>query len=109
MGEAMAADYLTSYGWVILDRNWRCRSGEIDIVGLDGHQLVVCEVKTRASRSAGSALEAVTPRKLRKLHTLAALWLAERGGERMPVRIDAVGIELSREGGYTVEHVRGVC
>lgn len=101
-------DYLSRRGWLILDRNWRCQSGELDIVGMDAGHVVVCEVKTRASRRAGSALEGITPRKLRRLHRLAGLWLAQRGGEKVPVRLDAVGIHLRPDGTFTVEHVRGI-
>jgi putative endonuclease len=108
-GEQAAADYLTGRGWVILERNWRCRDGELDIVAMDGPVVVVCEVKTRTSRTAGSALESVTPRKLRRLHRLGSLWLAERGAWPVGVRIDAVGIHRFPDGTYTVEHVRGVC
>jgi putative endonuclease len=107
-GEDLAARYLTQHGWVILDRNWRCSSGEIDIVGMEGPQLVICEVKTRASQRAGTALESVTTRKVRRLRQLAGRWLAARGRGWSAVRIDAIGIHVGRGRSYTIEHVRGI-
>ena len=59
-GERAAARRLLAEGMVLLDRNWRCESGEIDLVLRDGHVLVVCEVKTRSSTRAGLPHEAVT-------------------------------------------------
>ena len=59
-GEDVAARHLLSEGFVVLDRNWRCDVGEIDIVARDGDTLVVCEVKTRSGTGFGSPLEAVT-------------------------------------------------
>ncbi len=101
-------EYLRRRGWIILERNWRCSAGEIDVVALDGDELVVCEVKTRASRRAGTALESITQRKLRRLYRLAALWSSQRGGQRLPARVDAIGIHLAADGTFTVEHVRGI-
>ena len=73
-GERLAVDYLTAHGWRILDRNWRCPQGEIDIVALEGRELVVVEVKTRRSRAFGDPLEAVTGQKLTRLCVLAGAW-----------------------------------
>ena len=77
-GEDVAARHLTEAGLVVLERNWRCREGEIDIVARDGDVLVVCEVKTRRSTTYGTPLEAVTYRKAARQRVLAARWLAER-------------------------------
>ena len=66
-GEDVAARHLAEAGLVVLERNWRCREGEIDIVARDGDVLVVCEVKTRRDTAYGSPLEAVTPRKAARL------------------------------------------
>lgn len=107
LGEGLAVAYLGGRGWLIMDRNWRCRWGELDIVGMDSGDLVVCEVKTRLSRRTGAALESVTPRKLKRLHRLAELWLEERGGRPERIRIDAIGVEFERDGSYSIEHVRG--
>jgi putative endonuclease len=91
-GEAFAARYLVEHGMVVLDRNWRCDAGEIDLVLRDGPVLVVCEVKTRSSHAFGSPLEGVTERKAARLRRLAARWLAEHRLHPDHVRIDLVGV-----------------
>jgi putative endonuclease len=107
-GESSAARHLVQeQGMVLLHRNWRCPEGEIDLVLRDGDTLVVCEVKTRRGESFGSPLEAVTPEKFSRLRRLASCWL-EHHGLRVPdVRIDLVGVDLSRPAGQRITHVRG--
>jgi putative endonuclease len=107
-GEAYAARHLVDGGMVVLDRNWRCEAGEIDLVLRDGTVLVVCEVKTRSSEAFGSPLEGVTERKAARLRRLAAHWLAEHDLRPPHVRIDLVGVLMPAGGSPVVEHVRGV-
>ena len=107
-GEAYAARHLVEQGMLVLDRNWRCPAGEIDLVLRDGRVLVVCEVKTRSSTGFGSPLEGVTDRKAARLRRLAACWLAEHRLRPDDVRIDLVGVLAPAGGTPTVEHVRGV-
>lgn len=107
-GEDVAVRHLTDAGLVILERNWRCREGEIDIVARDGDVLVLCEVKTRRSTTYGTPLEAVTDRKAARQRVLAAKWLAERAVHPRAVRFDVVGVLASRQGAASVQHVRGV-
>lgn len=107
-GEAYAARHLVDQGMVVLDRNWRCELGEIDLVLRDGRVLVVCEVKTRRSTRYGDPLEGVTEQKAARLRRLAARWLAEHDVRPGEVRLDLVGILLPRRGVPTLEHVRGV-
>ncbi len=107
-GEEVAARYLQEAGFAILERNWRCRHGEIDIVALDGAALVVCEVKTRRTDRFGSPFDAVTWRKLSRLRGLAALWLRAHDLRPDEIRIDVVGVVRPRRGAAVVEHVRGV-
>ncbi|HET6697492.1 MAG TPA: YraN family protein [Nocardioidaceae bacterium] len=107
-GEGLAARRLGEQGMVLLDRNWRCEQGEIDLVLRDGRVLVVCEVKTRSSTAYGSPLEGVTERKAARLRRLAARWLQEHGVRPDEVRIDLVGVLVPRSGPPEVEHVRGV-
>ena len=115
-GEDLAVRRLTDSGVVVLERNWRCRAGELDIIAREGNALVVCEVKTR---SAGAhcpehPMAALTPRKAERLRRLAARWLGERWLARYGspptggVRIDLVGVLVPRRGAPVVEHVRGV-
>ena len=107
-GEAYAARHLAAHGMVVLDRNWRCEAGEIDLVLRDGRVLVVCEVKTRSSTAYGSPLEGVTEQKAARLRRLAARWLEEHPVHPDEVRIDLVGVLVPRRGGSQLEHVRWV-
>ena len=75
-GEDLAAEYLEAQGYELLARNWRCREGELDIVARAGGALVFVEVKTRSGTAFGEPAEAVTRLKARRLHVLAARWLA---------------------------------
>jgi putative endonuclease len=107
-GEDVAARHLTEAGLAILERNWRCAAGEIDIVARDGDVLVVCEVKTRSGDGFGSPLEAVTSSKAARLRRLAALWLEEHGVRVPEVRFDVVGVSRGRRGPASIDHIRGV-
>jgi putative endonuclease len=107
-GERMAIDHLQAAGMTVLQRGWRCRAGEIDIVAVDGTCLVICEVKTRRSVRSGTPLEAVTPAKMDRLRRLTAAWLAEHGRRFDEVRIDVVAVTIPDRGAARVHHVRGV-
>jgi putative endonuclease len=107
-GEQYAARRLAERGLVVLDRNWRCETGEIDLVLRDGPVLVVCEVKTRRSTRFGSPLEAVTADKAARLRRLAARWVEAHGVRPAEIRIDLVGVLVPRHGGPSLEHVAGV-
>ncbi len=106
-GERVALAHLVEQGMVMLDRNWRCRTGEIDIILRDGSDLVFCEVKTRRSDRFGTPAEAVDPRKVRRLRRLAAQWLAQAGLRAPTVRFDVVSVVPQPSGAARVEHVRG--
>ncbi|MEU0570049.1 YraN family protein [Nonomuraea sp. NPDC005983] len=105
-GEQLAVDYLEAEGLHIIERNWRCRHGEIDIIAEDGANLVVVEVKTRSSRSHGTALESVRPAKLARLRMLAATWLAGQPRTFATVRVDVIALERFA-GDFALRHVRG--
>ena len=107
-GESVAARHLTEQGMVVLDRNWRCEAGEIDLVLRDGAVLVFCEVKTRASAAFGAPLEAVTAAKVARMRRLAARWMSEHGVYADHVRLDLVGVRLDLSGADRFDHVRGV-
>lgn len=107
-GEQVAADYLESLGILVVERNWRCPEGEIDIVALDGDALVIVEVKTRRSLDYGHPFEAVGKAKLARLHRLAAAWCRETE-LRMPLRrIDVVAVVDDGVTEPQVEHLKGV-
>ena len=107
-GESVAARHLTDQGMVVLDRNWRCDVGEIDLVLRDGRVLVVCEVKTRRGHGFGSPHEAVTETKAARLQLLAARWMEARGVRPAEVRVDVVAVLQPGAGAARVDHVRGV-
>ena len=108
-GEDLAARLLAEAGMAVLERNWRCRAGEIDIVAMDGDALVVCEVKTRRSATYEHPMAAVTPVKADRLRRLAEIWLDRNGGPPPGgVRIDLVGVVVPRHGAPVAEHARGV-
>ena len=110
-GERLAARYLTEAGMAILDRNWRCDQGEIDIVAMDGSCLVIVEVKTRRSLSFGSPVEAVTAVKAARLRRLAGCWMADHRSlvdSVADVRIDVVGILRPKRGPAQIEHLVAV-
>ena len=107
-GEQAAAGYLQERGYRILDRNWRCADGEIDIVAAERQVMVVCEVKTRSSTRFGTPLEAITRHKQARLRRLATRWLVAHGVLFDEVRIDVIGIIRDKAGRYEIEHVRGV-
>jgi putative endonuclease len=106
-GERRAARLLRRRGYKILALNYRCRHGEIDIVAYDGGEIVFVEVKTRLTDEKGTALEAVTPQKQRKLARVAEQFLAERGLEDHPCRFDVVAVAGADDPGAEDELVRG--
>ena len=107
-GERVAARHLVEHGLVLLDRNWRCEGGEIDLVLRDGEVLVFCEVKTRRGTAYGHPLEAVDAVKTERLVRLAERWLAEHDLVAAEVRFDMVAVISSDRGAAAVEHVRGL-
>ena len=108
-GESLAARHLVrDQGMTLLDRNWRCDAGEVDLVLRDGDVLVVCEVKTRSSLVCGTPHEAVDAAKVARLRRLAVRWMVDRGVRVPDVRIDLVAVLRPRRGPSQVEHVRGI-
>lgn len=108
-GERVAVRVLQDLGMRVLARNWRCELGELDIVALDGDEVVAVEVKTRSSGRFGHPAEAVTADKLARLRRLAARWAGEHELRGVAgVRIDVVAVFVRRAGAARVEHLRGV-
>jgi putative endonuclease len=111
-GEDFAAEHLRGLGWAVLERNWRCDEGELDIVALEpapgAGRVVAVEVKTRAGTGFGQPLEAITRAKLGRLRHLAGRWCREHPGVGRGLRLDAIGV-LKRPGlAPVLRHVRGV-
>jgi putative endonuclease len=108
LGEQLAVDYLADCGLQVLDRNWRCADGEIDIVALERQALVICEVKARSDNRYGGPLEVISARKRTRLRKLAVRWVMAHGLYYEEIRIDVVGVIRVRPDEFSVEHVRGV-
>jgi putative endonuclease len=111
-GEQVAVDHLVGRGYRIIERNWRCTQGEIDIVAADtgggGDETVFVEVKTRSSVAYGHPFEAITAQKLARLRRLAAAWCAAHPGQASRVRIDAMAVIAPRGEAMQVEHLERV-
>jgi len=105
-GERIAVAYLTDSGLRVLDRNWRCREGELDIVAREGDAIVFCEVKTRRGTGYGHPVEAVTPVKQRRLRVLAQRWLAAHDEHAPDLRFDVVGVLVRPARPALVTHLR---
>ncbi|MDT0157064.1 YraN family protein [Microbacterium sp. ARD32] len=106
-GETRAARHLRSRGYVILDRNWRCDQGEIDIVALSDDRLCVVEVKTRRSDRFGHPFEAIDERKRRRLWRLAFAWAAAHPdtARRREIRLEAIGLTGADAESARLEHL----
>ena len=110
-GEDVAAAHLEAAGLRIVERNWRCREGELDIVAREHSDLVFVEVKTRSSLAFGSPAEAVSRTKAARLRRLALRWLQEhRDLDQFwaAVRFDVVSVVRHQTLGVQVQHLRGV-
>ncbi len=98
LGETLAARELERRGYRIVERNWRCSIGEIDIVAEKDGQLVIVEVRTRRGDERGTPQESITPAKQVKLIELAQTYLQEHDLDNRDWRIDVVAVELSPRG-----------
>jgi putative endonuclease len=105
-GEAIAARCLTDTGHRLIETNWRCARGEIDIIAAAGRTLIICEVKTRSSLAFGEPAEAVDEAKARRLRLLTAQWLAEHPGSWESIRFDVVSVLCRARGPAQVRHLR---
>jgi putative endonuclease len=111
LGEKLAAEHLQRRGFEIVERNYRTRWGELDIVAFDGHTLAFCEVKSRRLGPAGgSPFEAIRPRKQSRVRKMAGSWLIERRERPYAdrVRFDAIGVTFDLAGRLVgIEHLEG--
>ncbi|WP_244226647.1 YraN family protein [Paenibacillus protaetiae] len=105
-GEEAACGYLQQKGYRIIERNWRCRSGEIDIVAEEDGRLVVVEVRTRRSaRRFGTAAESVNYRKQKQVADTAQFYLRTRGFGDVSVRFDVITVELDGAFVREINHI----
>lgn len=109
--EDLVAEHLTGLGWTVLQRNWRCAQGEVDLVAQDpsgSPTTVLVEVKCRGGRGFGDPLEAITSSKLARMRRLVACWRRAHPDHRQSIRLDAVGV-LARPGyAPQLTHLRGI-
>ncbi len=104
-GEAAVARWYERAGYEVLDRNWRVREGEIDLVLRRGTTIVFCEVKTRRSTAFGAPVEAVTFAKQRRLRGLAMRWLDAHGTRAADLRFDVASVLAARDQPPVIEVV----
>jgi putative endonuclease len=108
------ASWYEDRGFVVLARNWRTRTGEIDLVVRRDAVLAICEVKTRTSSRYGEPIEAVTPVKVRRLRKLAGAWLSDArdsgvlSGGSVDVRFDVASVTVTSDE-LAVEVFEGIC
>lgn len=107
-GERLAEAHLVARGAEVLDRNWRCALGEIDLVVRESGCLVFVEVKTRSGTGWGEPLEAITAVKLARLRRLAGEWCAAHPDIRGALRIDAIGIVAPPDAAPRLSHLEAV-
>ncbi len=107
-GEDLAAAYLTDLGLVVLQRNWRCREGELDIISTDGlGKVYFCEVKTRSGEGYGLPAESVTRGKRRRIRRLATVWLSTHLNSWRPTQFDVISVIWPRGGEPTLSYLPG--
>lgn len=105
LGEEYVAKFLVSKGWRILERNWRIKEGEIDLIATrEDSLLIFVEVKTRTSVAHGDPLEAINPAKAQRIQRLALAWLATHGRLGSDYRIDVAGVLITRSGEFTLDY-----
>jgi putative endonuclease len=111
LGEQLATEHLIRRGFQIIDRNFRTRWGELDIVARDGRTLAFCEVKTRLVGGAGiTPFDSLHDRKRRQVRRIARAWLAKQGPRAYAhlLRFDAIGVVVDRSGKLVaLEHLEG--
>jgi putative endonuclease len=96
-GEALAAKWYEARGFEVVDRNWRTRTGELDLVVVSETFVVFCEVKSRSGQAYGSALESLRASQIARIRRTAVEWLAAKGGSRgRAVRFDLAAVEDGR-------------
>jgi len=100
LGENLALKHLHKQGYTILERNFRSKFGEVDIIAQDGEVLVFIEVKTRWSQKYGPPEEAITPGKIKRIIKVSQYYKMLHPQSPEAMRIDAVAIDLSPSGGF---------
>lgn len=106
-GELLAREYILGLGWQLVEANWRCRSGEIDIIARDGKDLVFVEVRTKTTDRFGTGAESVNWRKQKQVRTLAGVFLlGMRNQSDLRIRFDMISIYLRAGQEPLLQHLR---
>jgi putative endonuclease len=105
-GEELAAAFLERNGFKLIERNFRCKGGEVDIVAMDGNTVVFIEVKSRRTLTYGVPQLAVTPFKQRQISKAALTWLARNHKHDSPARFDVIAILLTSDYQHQIEHIK---
>jgi len=107
-GEDRAVEWLGDHGFRVIERNWRCARGEVDIIAWQSCTLVFIEVKTRAGNSTGHPFEAITAAKVSRLRRLVPAWFADHPEvSAKAIRIDAVAVHVDGDR-VGIDHIAGV-
>ncbi|MBB5911579.1 putative endonuclease [Nocardia transvalensis] len=107
-GEELAARFLRASGMEIVEQNWRCRYGELDLIARDAEVTAFVEVKTRSGLGFGAPAESVTFSKQQRIRRLALLWLNEQDGPWRRIRFDVVSVLLIRDREPAIDHLKAV-
>lgn len=103
-GEQLACEFLQAHGYRILERNFRCKLGELDIIACTTDYLVFCEVKTRSKSSGIHPSASVTAKKIKKLRQLGMLYIEKKGLHHIQPRFDVISVQLQANQPPTIEH-----
>ena len=104
-GEDIACKYLANQGYFILKRNFKCKSGEIDIIATDKNEMVFIEVKTRRSAKYGAARDAVTPNKRKHIKAATEFYIYKHHLESSYIRFDVIELYL-KKGIFYINHIK---
>jgi putative endonuclease len=103
--EAHAAEYLMDLGYTLLDRNWACRTGELDLVMLDGEVIVFVEVRSVRRRYLETAQASITEKKQARVASAAETWLSRKKPQQSDYRFDVIGITAAAKSAPEIDHI----
>lgn len=107
LGEGIAVEYIKKKGYILIQRNFRCKQGEVDIIAKDKDEYVFIEVKTRNSKRFGQPAEAVNCLKKKHIYNVTRYFLYKYKIENSSIRFDVVEILLNKDG-YKLNHIKQI-
>ena len=106
-GEQLAQEYIRQQGYTLLEKNFRCKVGELDLIAKDRHMVVFLEVRTKTSTAYGPAYNSVTPHKQRQVKRVALFYIAQHNLVNTQFRFDVIGITLNPQSGeHRLDHIQ---